>query len=109
RRKRAAISSASSQITGFTANALASRSVRWMQRRQALGRFIRGLRARTRYAATAGFFSFIWTTSKNERLPMSEIDTSRDFIPVKIAVLTVSDTRTFENDKSGDVLVERIE
>lgn len=40
---------------------------------------------------------------------MSKIDTSRDFIPVKIAVLTVSDTRTFENDKSGDVLIERIE
>ncbi|MGB6086837.1 molybdenum cofactor biosynthesis protein B [Parvibaculum sp.] len=39
---------------------------------------------------------------------MSEIDTTRDFIPVRIAVLTVSDTRTFENDKSGDVLVERI-
>jgi len=28
--------------------------------------------------------------------------------PVNIAVLTVSDTRTEENDKSGDTLVERI-
>ena len=29
---------------------------------------------------------------------------SRDFIPMHIAVLTVSDTRTLEDDKSGDVL-----
>ncbi len=35
--------------------------------------------------------------------------TERDFIPVKIAVLTVSDTRTLENDKSGDTLVKRLE
>ena len=32
----------------------------------------------------------------------------RPFIPVGIAVLTVSDTRTLENDKSGDTLVARI-
>lgn len=35
-------------------------------------------------------------------------DTSRPFIPVNIAVLTVSDTRTPDNDKSGDTLVARI-
>ena len=35
---------------------------------------------------------------------MSRIDESRPFIPVRIAVLTVSDTRTLENDKSGDTL-----
>ena len=40
---------------------------------------------------------------------MPGIDETRDFIPLNIAVLTVSDTRTFEDDKSGDVLVERIE
>ncbi len=33
---------------------------------------------------------------------------SRDFIPVRIAVLTVSDTRSAEDDRSGDVLVERL-
>ena len=33
----------------------------------------------------------------------------RDFLPVRIAVLTVSDTRTMADDKSGNVLVERIE
>ena len=33
---------------------------------------------------------------------------SREFIPVNIAVLTVSDSRTKENDKSGDLLVGRI-
>lgn len=40
---------------------------------------------------------------------MSRIDTSREFIPVRIAVLTVSDTRTHEDDRSGNTLVERIE
>lgn len=40
---------------------------------------------------------------------MSRIDESRDFIPVRIAVLTVSDTRTPDDDRSGNVLVERIE
>ncbi|MGD1901752.1 MAG: molybdenum cofactor biosynthesis protein B [Geitlerinemataceae cyanobacterium] len=36
---------------------------------------------------------------------MSTIDESRPFIPVNIAILTVSDTRTLETDKSGDLLV----
>ena len=36
------------------------------------------------------------------------IDTSRDFVPVNIAVMTVSDTRTPETDRSGDALVERL-
>nr|CAD6614227.1 molybdenum cofactor biosynthesis protein B [Rhizobium sp. Khangiran2] len=40
---------------------------------------------------------------------MSRIDESRPFIPVGIAVLTVSDTRTLEDDRSGDTLVARIE
>lgn len=35
------------------------------------------------------------------------IDASRPFVPVQLAVLTVSDTRTAENDVSGDLLVER--
>jgi molybdopterin adenylyltransferase len=39
---------------------------------------------------------------------MAGIDASRPFIPVNIAVLTVSDTRTLANDTSGDTLVERI-
>lgn len=39
---------------------------------------------------------------------MSRIDETRPFIPVGIAVLTVSDTRSIENDKSGDTLVARI-
>ena len=34
--------------------------------------------------------------------------TEIEFIPVRIAVLTVSDTRTSKNDQSGDVLAERI-
>jgi molybdenum cofactor biosynthesis protein B len=34
--------------------------------------------------------------------------TERDFIPVTIAVMTVSDSRTEENDTSGQALVERL-
>lgn len=34
--------------------------------------------------------------------------TIRDFIPVRIAVLTVSDTRTLDDDRSGDTLVDRL-
>lgn len=37
------------------------------------------------------------------------IDESRTFLPVRIAVLTVSDTRSADDDRSGDTLVERIE
>ena len=41
---------------------------------------------------------------------MSKIDPNeqRDFIPVNIAVLTVSDSRTLDDDRSGGVLVERL-
>jgi len=35
--------------------------------------------------------------------------TEREFIPVKIAVLTVSDSRKLADDKSGDTLVKRLE
>ena len=36
------------------------------------------------------------------------IDESRVFKPINIAVLTVSDTRTADNDTSGDILAERV-
>lgn len=39
----------------------------------------------------------------------AKIDETRPFVPVSIAVLTVSDTRTLEEDKSGNVLVERLQ
>ncbi|MGP6087230.1 molybdenum cofactor biosynthesis protein B [Antarctobacter jejuensis] len=39
---------------------------------------------------------------------MSRIDESKEFIPVRIAVLTVSDTRGMEDDRSGDTLVQRL-
>lgn len=35
--------------------------------------------------------------------------TDRTFVPVRIAVLTVSDTRTRDDDRSGDTLVARLE
>ena len=39
---------------------------------------------------------------------MSRIDESREFIPCRIAVLTVSDTRQEADDRSGQVLVDRL-
>lgn len=39
---------------------------------------------------------------------MSKIDKSKEFIAVRIAVLTVSDTRSMKEDRSGDVLVGRL-
>ena len=39
---------------------------------------------------------------------MAGIDESLSFVAVNIAVLTVSDSRTLENDKSGDILVARL-
>src|SRR5471032_2353025 len=39
---------------------------------------------------------------------MPGIDETRQFVPLKIAVLTVSDTRKHADDKSGNTLAERI-
>ena len=39
---------------------------------------------------------------------MSRIDESKEFIPVRIAILTVSDTRGLAEDRSGDTLVQRL-
>ena len=41
-------------------------------------------------------------------MTVSRIDETRQFIPVRIAVLTVSDTRSPAEDTSGDTLVERL-
>jgi len=40
---------------------------------------------------------------------MAGIDETRSFVPVRIAVLTMSDTRSLGEDKSGDLLVERLQ
>ena len=40
---------------------------------------------------------------------MSGVDETREFIPVRVAVLTVSDTRSLADDRSGDMLEGRIE
>lgn len=40
---------------------------------------------------------------------MPGIDENRPFIPVGFAVLTMSDTRSIEDDRSGQTLVDRIE
>ena len=39
---------------------------------------------------------------------MPGLDDTRPFLPVRIAVLTVSDTRGAADDRSGDVLAERL-
>lgn len=39
---------------------------------------------------------------------MSRIDEDKEFIAIRIAVLTVSDSRDLAQDKSGDVLVARL-
>jgi molybdenum cofactor biosynthesis protein B len=39
---------------------------------------------------------------------MSRIDETMEFIPVRIAILTVSDSRSLEEDRSGQVLVDRL-
>ena len=39
---------------------------------------------------------------------MSRIDETKDFIAIRIAVLTVSDSRDLSQDRSGDVLVDRL-
>ena len=36
------------------------------------------------------------------------IDQTAEFIPVNIAVLTVSDSRKADDDRSGDLLAERV-
>ena len=40
---------------------------------------------------------------------MPKIDDTRPFLPVNIAVLTVSDTRTIDDDKSGQTLIDLLE
>lgn len=39
---------------------------------------------------------------------MSKIDTNRTFVPVRISVATISDTRTLQTDTSGEALVTRL-
>jgi molybdenum cofactor biosynthesis protein B len=39
---------------------------------------------------------------------MPGIDENKQFVPLKIAVLTISDTRDLKDDKSGALLVQRI-
>ncbi len=39
---------------------------------------------------------------------MPNLDESRPFLPVQIAVLTVSDSRTLSEDRSGNLLTERV-
>lgn len=40
---------------------------------------------------------------------MARLNPDREFIPIRIAILTVSDTRTADDDRSGDTLASRAE
>lgn len=40
---------------------------------------------------------------------MAKISEAREFLPVNIAVLTVSDSRTLDDDRSGDMLADRLD
>jgi molybdenum cofactor biosynthesis protein B len=50
--------------------------------------------------------AYVW---RAKEFAMSRLDETRPFIPLNIAVLTVSDTRKLEEDRSGNTLVDRIE
>ncbi len=39
---------------------------------------------------------------------MAKISGDREFLPINIAVLTVSDSRTLDDDRSGDMLADRL-
>src|SRR5260370_14708017 len=39
---------------------------------------------------------------------MASIDETKQFVPLNIAVLTISDTRSLSDDKSGSTLAERL-
>ena len=57
--------------------------------------------------ARAGIASHLRVTAK-EKDVMSSIDETRKFVPLNIAVLTVSDTRSLADDKSGTTLADRL-
>jgi molybdopterin adenylyltransferase len=46
--------------------------------------------------------------AEGKDVSMSRIDETRPFVPLKIAVLAMSDTRSLAEDNSGSTLVERI-
>ena len=52
--------------------------------------------------------SCVLKTNSEVTREMSRIDEARPFLPMRIAVLAVSDTRSLAEDKSGDVLVARL-
>src|SRR6266700_3123425 len=43
-----------------------------------------------------------------DKAHMASIDESKQFVPLNIAVLTISDTRSLADDKSGSTLADRL-
>src|SRR5271168_4808413 len=62
-----------------------------------------------RLPRTAGRPMSRWTHRHRRSSRMPRLDDSRPFLPVNIAILTVSDTRTAADDRSGDTLGELIQ
>src|SRR5450432_1675783 len=50
----------------------------------------------------------LWPATCSSAMPTSRIDESRAFVPIRIAIMTVSDTRDASNDTSGDTLAQRV-
>jgi len=51
----------------------------------------------------------LWTEQEAWWRKMFGIDGSTPFVSINIAVMTVSDTRTFDEDRSGNTLAERLQ
>src|SRR5690606_38063772 len=62
----------------------------------------------TSLRAASGRATKPWTDHPPRSHSMARIDETLPFLPVNIAVLTISDTRTLADDRSGDRLVEMI-
>jgi molybdenum cofactor biosynthesis protein B len=52
--------------------------------------------------------TYIASSQRSRVAAMPRIDESRPFLPVNIAILTVSDTRTEADDRSGSALIEML-
>ena len=49
-----------------------------------------------------------WLVEVSQNMNLKMIDKSKKFFGINIAILTISDTRNFDNDKSGSILVNKI-
>ena len=62
----------------------------------------------TAIMATTLILIIIKTTNENEKKISGELEKTLDFFPINISVLIVSDSRTKDNDISGNLLINKI-